>query len=94
MRVRDGCVICGATWGDYWEEVEGQRMFFCCDICATEFKKMVEEVKNRTRWKTIDEIKMKGDYRGRECVAISGESKYPFFVRFNSKGEVETFQGT
>ena len=70
MRVKEkGCVICGATWGDYWEEVEGQRLFFCCDICAREFTNMVRTVKERTGWTTIDEIKTEGDYRGRVCRA-------------------------
>ncbi len=94
MRVPDGCAICGATWGDYWDQVEGQRMFFCCDICAIEFKNMVKEVKERTGWKIIDEIKMKGDYRGRECTAFSGDTRYSFVVNFNSKGGIETFQAT
>jgi hypothetical protein len=36
--------------GDYWEEIEGQRMFFCCDICAIEFRNMIDEIKKRTGW--------------------------------------------
>jgi hypothetical protein len=93
LRVPEkGCALCQATWGDYWEEVEGQMMFFCCDICATEFKNMIREVKAHTRWKSIDEIKMTGDYRGRDCTALSGEWKYPFFIRFDSKGQVQAFE--
>jgi len=96
-----GCAICQATWGDYWEEIEGQRMFFCCDICAIEFKNMVNEVKKRTGWKTLDEIKMTGNYRGRECMALYGGrrectalhhgNKYSFSIRFDSKGEIDAF---
>jgi hypothetical protein len=84
-----GCAICQATWGDYWEEVEGQRMFFCCDICAIEFKNMVNEVKKRTGWKTLDEIKMTGNYRGRECTALYRGNKYSFSIRFDSKGGID-----
>ncbi len=92
MRVPEkGCALCEATWGDYWEEVEEQRMFFCCDICAIEFKNMVREVKTRTGWKSIDGINMTGDYRGRDCTAVSGGKKYAFFIRFDSKGEVQAF---
>ncbi len=92
MKVPErGCAICEATWGDYWEEVEGQRMFFCCDICAVEFKNMLSEVKKRTGWKTVDEIKMSGDHRGRDCTAVCGKNRYEFFIRFDSKGGIERF---
>jgi hypothetical protein len=86
-----GCAICEATWGDYWEEVEGQRMFFCCDICAFEFKNMINEVKKRTGWSAIDEIKMAGNYRGRGCTALFGGKAFNFFIRFDSKGNIDTF---
>jgi putative zinc binding protein len=93
LRVPEkGCALCEATWGDYWEEVEGQQMLFCCDICATEFKNMVRDVKARTGWKSIDEIKMRGDYRGRDCTAVSGDRKYSFFISFDSRGEVQDFK--
>ncbi len=92
MKVpKEGCVICEASWGNYWAEIDGQRMFFCCDICANEFRNMVEEVKRRTGWKSIDEIKMTGDYRGRTCTAQSHGSEYRFHVRFDSKGNLLTF---
>ena len=91
MKVREkGCVICGATWGDYWEEVEGQRMFFCCDVCAKEFIKMVGEVKRRTGWERIEEIQMEGNYRGRSCTAIQGANRYRFFIRFEEGGDVQS----
>ncbi len=92
MKVAEkGCAICQATWGDHWEEVEGQRMFFCCDICAVEFKNMVNEVKKRTGWPTLDEIKMTGNYRGRECVALYEGKRYGFSIRFDSKGGIDAF---
>ncbi len=92
MKVPEtGCAICEATWGDYWEVVEGQRMFFCCDICAIEFKNMINQVKKRTGWKTVDEIKMTGNYRGRECTASYGSERYNFSIRFDSKGGIDAF---
>lgn len=78
--------------GDYWEEIEGQHMFFCCDICAVEFKNMINEVKKRTGWKTIDEINMTGNYRGRECVALYEGKTYGFSIRFDSKGGIDLFR--
>jgi len=86
-----GCAICQATWGAYREESDGQRMFFCCDICAIEFKNMINEVKKRTGWKAIDEIKMTGSYRGRECVALFQGKRYGFSIRFDSKGGIDLF---
>jgi hypothetical protein len=66
-------------------------MFFCCDICAIEFKNMINEVKKRTGWKTVDEIKMTGNYRGRECTALYQGEKFNFSIRFDSKGGIDTF---
>src|SRR5207249_11325367 len=52
---------------------------------------MVSEVKKRTGWKTLDEIKMTGNYRGRECTASNGGRRYSFNIRFDSKGGIELF---
>jgi YHS domain-containing protein len=87
-----GCVICDSTWGNYWAEVEGQNMFFCCEICAIQFRNLVDEVKRRTGWKTIEEVKIRGDYRGRKCHATSTDSQsYSFIIRFNSEGGIQKF---
>jgi len=67
-------------------------MFFCCEICEVEFRNMIERIKQRTGWKQIDEIRIAGDHRGRECTALSNDSTYDFFIRFNSQGGIETFQ--
>lgn len=55
---------------------------------------MVEEVKRRTGWKKIDEFKIEGDQRGRECTALSNGQSYSFFVRFSPQGAIETFMET
>jgi len=90
--VPEGCAICESTWGNYWEEVEGQRMFFCCDICAIQFKNMIAEVKKRTGWPSIHEIRVKGDYRGREITTLRDDgSSFRFLVRFGSRGEIQRF---
>jgi hypothetical protein len=92
LKVPDGCAICQSTWGNYWAEVEGQKMFFCCEICEVEFRNMLTEIKRRTGWKTIDEIEIAGDTRGRVCAAISNGSTFRFEIRFNSRGEVDNFK--
>lgn len=94
MRVEGtGCAICGSTWGDYWEEVDGQSLFFCCSLCATQFKNMVQEVKRRTGWKAVAEVRMAGDYRGRECTAFSPDGKeYSFAIWFDSQGGIQGFK--
>ena len=91
MKVPEGCAICRSTWGNYWAEVEGQRMFFCCEICEVEFRNMIDEIKRRTGWKTIDEIEIAGDTRRRNCMAKSDGLTYRFQIRFNSRGEIGAF---
>ncbi len=94
MKVPEGaCALCDSEWGDHWEEIDGQRMFFCCWICARAFDNMVQEVRRRTGWGTIDEIGIVGDYRGRDCTALSGDEIYRFKLRFNSEtGEIVHFE--
>lgn len=95
MKVPEGaCAFCHSEWGDYWAEVDGQRMFFCCWICARAFDRMVQAVKGRTGWAEVDEIHLRGDYRGREGRAIHGEDTYRFQVKFNNEtGEIVRFDG-
>jgi hypothetical protein len=87
-----GCALCGSTWGDYYEEIDGQRLFFCCDVCALEFKNMISEVKKRTGWNRIDELVINGNYyRGRNCIARHEGKEYKFYVKFGDEGEIQTF---
>ncbi len=67
-------------------------MFFCCSVCWVQFRNMVSEVKRRTGWAVVDELKMSGDYRGRECTALSGDKSYRFFIRFDPRGEIQDFK--
>ena len=91
LNFREGCAICGATWGDYWEDVEGQRMFFCCEVCAAQFKSLVSRIKESTGWKSIDGISIQGDFRGRVVTAGSKNDSQKFYVAFDSKGAVRNF---
>jgi hypothetical protein len=95
MKVKEkGCALCGSTWGNTWREVDGQRMFFCCEVCASEFSSIVAEVKRTTGWKTIDEIEMRGDQRGRACRALNGAKSYEFFASFDEEGKLFRFLET
>ncbi|MCI4369568.1 MAG: TA0938 family protein, partial [Thermoplasmata archaeon] len=38
-------MLCGSTWGDYYEEIDGKREFFCCDICALQYRAILEEAR-------------------------------------------------
>jgi putative zinc binding protein len=86
-----GCTICGATWGDYWEEVDGKKFFFCCEVCAKQYRNLLDEVKIRTRWDSVDALEMEGDYRGRVCRASRGSDSFKFLVNFFENGDVRTF---
>jgi hypothetical protein len=61
------------------------------DYFRLQFLNMIDQVKKRTGWKTVDEIKMTGNYRGRECTALNQGKKYGFSTRFGSKGKIDSF---
>jgi hypothetical protein len=86
----DGCVLCGATWGDYWEEVEGKRLFFCCDVCAKQYRNILDEAKKRRGWNSVDALEMKGNYRGRVCTVRRGSESYRFLISFFESGDVRS----
>lgn len=81
-RNYSGCALCDATWGDYWREIEGDNMFFCCSICADAFENMVKRVEQETGWKKIDSVNIEGNYSsGRNCVAVSGKKSVEYFFK-------------
>ena len=88
-----GCALCDATWGEYYREIEGEKMFFCCNICADIFENMVNEVKKRTGWEKIGYIQLIGNYsKGRECKATSGNESYNYYFRTYGDGRMMAFQ--
>jgi len=89
----EGCGLCNATWGDYWREIDGDNMFFCCNICADIFETMVKKVKETTGWEKIDYVELHGNYsRGRECEARNGESRFRYYFRTYSDGTFMKFE--
>ncbi|MCI4367818.1 MAG: TA0938 family protein [Thermoplasmata archaeon] len=86
-----GCAICDSTWGDVWEEVDGERMFFCCTVCARQFRQLVDRIKGTMGWSHLDAIEIRGDRRGRTCVARSGTGSLEVLVAFDSEGDLWKF---
>jgi hypothetical protein len=91
-RNYDGCAICNSTWGNVWAEIEGERMFFCCDLCVVQFRNLVQRIRRETGWGRIDSIVIAGDRRGRTCAAASGGARSGFEFAFNSDGEILRFR--
>lgn len=91
MGPKAGCALCGATWGDYWDEVEGKKLFFCCDVCAKQYKAVLAEAKRRTGWDSLDSLEVHGDYRGRTCRVTRGADSREFLIAFDEDGALRTF---
>jgi hypothetical protein len=88
-----GCALCDSTWGDTWEEIDGERFFFCCPICAVQFRNVLDRVKQRTGWAHLDRLEIAGDRRGRVGTATRGDLEYRFEFAFNSEGALRRFEG-
>ncbi|HEY6237620.1 MAG TPA: TA0938 family protein [Thermoplasmata archaeon] len=88
----EGCPLCGSTWGDWWEDVDGQSVFFCCELCARQWISMNEEVKRRTGWPRVDWVDVDGNRWGRTCTAHHRGADYAFFVVFTPEGELRKFE--
>lgn len=89
----EGCALCNATWGQYWREIDGENMFFCCNICADIFEEMVRRVKENTGWGKIDYIELIGNYsKGRNCTARRGDEEFKYYFRTYSDGKFISFE--
>ncbi|MCL4347132.1 MAG: TA0938 family protein [Candidatus Thermoplasmatota archaeon] len=87
-----GCSLCDATWGEYWSVVENENRRFCCSTCAFAFRNMVDEVKKRTGWPTIDRIEINGsNTTGRRCLATFRGGDFRFYVKFKDDGRIHDF---
>jgi hypothetical protein len=86
-----GCAICDSTWGNVWAEVDGERVFFCCDLCVTQFRGLIDRIRQETGWARVDAVEISGDRRGRTCLATAGEAHSRFQFAFNSDGQLLQF---
>ncbi len=67
-------------------------MFFCCQVCAIQFRCLVERVKQETGWHQVDSLTIEGDRRGRMCLATAGEQGFRARVVFNAEGQILRFE--
>jgi len=89
---RRGCKLCDATWGEYWAEVDGERMLFCCSICSQAFRRMIDAVKFASGWKEISSLEISGNNStGRRCTARSSERAFHFYIKFHEDGSILDF---
>ena len=87
-----GCAICDSTWGDVWAAVEGERMFFCCELCVVQFRGLCDRIRAETGWSAIEAIEIVGDRRGRSCRASAGTRTFACVVAFNPQGKIRRFE--
>ena len=88
----DGCPLCGSTWGDWWEEVNGVSTFFCCELCARMWRTIHTEVQTRTGWPKVDAVEVEGNRWGRTGRARAGDAEYDFYVVFTPEGHLRRFE--
>lgn len=92
-RNYSGCALCDATWGDYWREVEGENMFFCCNVCADAFENMVLKLKEVTRWPAVGSVEISGNYsKGRTCNASSPDGDNVKYFFRHENGDITEFK--
>lgn len=93
MKLReDGCVLCGSTWGDVWAEVDGERRFFCCEVCARQFANLLGVVRTASGWEHLDALEISGDRRRRVVLVRRGDAERRFGFVFGYDGEVRRFR--
>ena len=62
----EGCALCDSTWGNYWREIEDQKLFFCCHICADLFENLIDQIKKKLGCNLIDEIQLEVNSKKRK----------------------------
>jgi hypothetical protein len=85
------CAICDSSWGNFWQEVDGTKLFFCCDICAIQFRDLVARIKAETGWASIDSLTITGDRRARTFHAVRAGHAFDCEVAFNAQGKIRRF---
>ncbi|MHB8584506.1 MAG: TA0938 family protein [Thermoplasmatota archaeon] len=84
-----GCALCGSSWGNYWQVVEGTNLFFCCSICGAAYANAVDAVKGKTGWPRVDRLFIE-DVRGNEGDgwATHGNERVEFTLAGTDEGEI------
>ena len=89
MNLSDKCLICDSEWGNYWFEINEESIFFCCEICAMQYKNLHNTIQNEIGTKEFKILKMGGNTFRRSCEFQdkNGTIRNIEF-RFNSKGNL------
>ncbi|MCI4335677.1 MAG: TA0938 family protein [Thermoplasmata archaeon] len=88
----EGCPLCGSTWGDWWQEVQGRSTYFCCKLCAQEWVLLLEEIGRRTAWPNLDAVRVDGNRWGRTGEAQHAGASFRFAVAFTPEGRLRRFE--
>jgi hypothetical protein len=88
----EGCRLCASTWGDWWETIDGRREFFCCELCARQWRCMLEEIRRATGWTEIDGVALAGGRWGRTGLARRGAARFAFRMAFTPQAELRRFE--
>ena len=86
----DGCALCDSTWGNYWKEIENQKLFFCCNVCSNLFENLLMEIKKKLDIDKIDEIQLKGNSKSRKITVKHNSTSYIGEVSFRF-GKITNF---
>ncbi|MHA2032113.1 MAG: TA0938 family protein [Candidatus Kariarchaeaceae archaeon] len=92
MSESNSCELCGSEWGDYWYEIDEKSLFFCCEICAIQYRNMTKAIRKETNWHTIDHLEIEGTSRGRTGIALSNGENFNFRISFLPDGRILDFQ--
>lgn len=58
-----GCALCNSTWGNHYETIENEKLFFCCDVCANLFQEIIISLKNLYSMDKIYKLELQGNPR-------------------------------
>lgn len=87
----EGCPLCGSTWGNHWQEIDGRPTFFCCELCGREWVAVLHEVTRRTGWPRCDQVTVHGNRWGRTGEARHGDARFEFRFAFTPEGHLRQF---
>lgn len=83
MKINNtGCALCESTWGDYYQVVEGTKLFFCCDVCASLYQEIIDKIKEFYYIKTINSLSLTGNSKERNFTVETEKNTYNGRIKF------------
>lgn len=77
-----GCALCNSTWGDYYETIEDEKLFFCCNDCANIFKAIIQKLKMFYKINSITNLNLQGSSRIRTYIVESDDKSHKGKITF------------